>query len=689
MELKRFAQGIKEDIETYLDDPPYDEADRKAALTDILLEYLEDCGALNHVPDDNPCPHDDGAIKGRCRIYGYCFNDDHSELILFYGHEAPQVLDSLPHSETKKIATSIARFYEHSVKEHFKRFEGNMAALEAAKEIHNNHSKINKVTVILLTDAIIRDRHIDKLSINNTDIQFEIFDIERIFRIQSSGSIRPEIFIDFTEISGRPLPCLDMKHQSQEYQSYLAVFPGELLFQLYDQYGPQLLEFNVRSYLQARGKVNKGILETLKNEPERFMAYNNGLAATVDEIDVSIFHGETCINSIRGLQIVNGGQTTASIHRAKKELKIDIERVSVPVKISRVEQDKLQEFVPLISKYSNMQNVIQVADLSANHEFHVAVDKLARSVWCPGEKTKWFYERARGAYQVEYNTYGTTMAKKKEFKKMIPTWNKFTKTDMAKYLMSWLGWPQSVSRGAQKNFAAFMDELPEMFPVDWEPDANFFRELVAKAILFKRTDRVVKRAGHAYKANIVTYLIAYLSKRVFGQLNFETIWKSQDISDGLNDLLADWCDPIFQQIVETAEGRNVSEWCKKSECWHNIASLELPLPEILPPELVMNDEEEEEEEPVIDEENIDIEWQEAFKHRGKGLELCKRVSASNWARIAYWGVATKRLNRWERGVAFSLSEMAFAEWNREPSVKQLPFALKALELAVKDEVVEL
>ena len=115
-----------------------------------------------------------------------------------------------------------------------------------------------------------------------------------------------------------------MKPRPKEYETYLVILPGELIYQLYEEFGARLFEFNVRSFLQAKGKVNKGLRDTLRNEPERFLAYNNGITATADEIEAGLFMGEMTISRVRGLQIVNGAQTTASIHRAKKADKIDI-----------------------------------------------------------------------------------------------------------------------------------------------------------------------------------------------------------------------------------------------------------------------------------------------------------------------------------------------------------------------------
>ena len=411
----------------------------------------------------------------------------------------------------------------------------------------------------------MKDGQVDTIEIAGSEVEFSIMDVSRLFRTAGRPSSREDIDLDIVEMLGHPLPALEILPNPDDYDTYLAIFPGELIYTLYETYGPRLLEFNVRSFLQARGKVNRGIRDTIRDEPDRFLAYNNGLTATVDEIEVGNHHGQACIKRLRGLQIVNGGQTTASIHRAKKQDKVDISRVAIAVKITRVEEDRLNEFVPLISKFSNTQNVIQVADLSANHPFHISIERLSETVWCPGERDRWFYERTRGAYQVAMTRFGTTPKRLKDFKLKHPVPKKFTKTDLAKFLMAWLGRPHDVSRGAQKNFSIFMNELEVIFPgADWGVDEEFFQNIVAKGILFKSVQLIVRQEKFpAYGANIVTYLVAYLALCLGARLDLSLIWDEQSVSDELKTLLRDWSHEINDCIVETAAGRNVTEWAKK------------------------------------------------------------------------------------------------------------------------------
>jgi AIPR protein len=184
-----------------------------------------------------------------------------------------------------------------------------------------------------------------------------------------------------------------------------------------------LLELNVRSFLSARGKINSGIRRTLREEPDRFLAYNNGIVVTVDELEtITLEDRRPAIRSLRGLQIVNGGQTTASIHRARKVDRADISSVMVPAKITRIDPAHQEEVVRNISRYANTQNVIQMADFSANEPFHIEIERLSERIWCPGEQGRWFYERARGQYQVAKSNAAATRGRRRRFNEQTPTW---------------------------------------------------------------------------------------------------------------------------------------------------------------------------------------------------------------------------------------------------------------------------
>lgn len=652
-------------------DLPPNEA-RARAFTEIVLGYLEENGMVS---SPTLYEYNEQSGRGRCRFSGYAFTDDGSTLQIFttaYQHDA--TLQNLSNAEISKLAGRATQLYDRSRKHDLAKFTNTPVAFEAAQRIVRELDRIESVEILILSNGIARTRNVNDVEIGEVIVSYEIIDLERLFRSVASGLPRDEIIIDFESLIGRPMPCLEMKPRPSEYETYLVILPGELLFKLYDSYGPRLLEFNVRSFLQARGKVNRGIRDTLRNDPERFMAYNNGIAATADDIEVGLFHGETTIKSIRGLQIVNGGQTTASIHRAKKHEKIDITRVTIAMKLTKVAADRLEEFVPLISRFANTQNAIQVADLSANHKFHIQIERLSESVWCPGQESRWFYERTRGQYQVALSRFGTTLALRRQFKQETPPQQKFAKTDVAKFVMSFECRPHIVSTGAQKNFTIFMTELPNLYGVDWLPDEEYYRELISKGIVFNICAKIVRQEKFpAYRANITTYLTACLAEVGGDEIDLDMIWEEQGLSSELINLLRSWSHAINATIVKSAEGRNITEWCKKEECWETVRNLQLQLPRSGIPEFHGGQ---------ADSNGTRKELGQREKTDGeRNIELCLALSAQQWFDIHAWGAESGMLNHWEKGVALTLSGYAAEGWVKKPSVKQARLGIRAIQLA--------
>lgn len=312
------------------------------ALAETVLGYLEEAGL---VAEHDLCPHQDTGHR-RCQVLAYSLPDDSSRLELFTAAYLPPTGPvTLAPTDVQRLTGWAARFFEYAVKGDHGRFAGNEAALQAARRIQAEARRIEEVRVHVLTNAIVRDRAVADIEVEGRGIEFSVWDLERLHRATGEEVTRERIEIDFSKLLGRPIACLEMKPPPSEYQTFLLVLPGDVIYRLYEEYGARLFEFNVRSFLQARGNVNKGIRDTIRQQPERFLAYNNGLTATADEIEVGQWNGETVIHRLRGLQIVNGAQTTASIHRAAKE-KFPVDRVAVAMKLTRVEPEKLNEFVP-------------------------------------------------------------------------------------------------------------------------------------------------------------------------------------------------------------------------------------------------------------------------------------------------------------------------------------------------------
>lgn len=654
--LEEFVQALRAEAAERLAEMPSDmPLASAAAIAEVMLGYLEEAGV---VVEHDLCPHQDEGGHRPCRVVGFSLPEDSTRLELFTCPDALSA-STLSRGDLAKLSGWAARFFEYAGKGDFKRFAKHGATLEAASYISQELARIEEVRVNVLTDARANDRDVDGITVLDRPVFTEVWDIKRLYRAVGEEVSRDRIEIDFAQLLGRPLSCLEMRPRPSEYETYLAILPGRLIYQLFDQFGARLFEFNVRSFLQAKGAVNKGIQRTLRESPGRFLAYNNGLTATADEIDVSTLHGETVIRKVRGLQIVNGAQTTASIYRSLKVDKVPLDDVAVSMKLTLVSPDRLEEFVPLIARFANTQNPIQVADLSASDRFHQQFESLSTSNWPPGQESRWFYERARGSYQMARNRDGSTLARRREFDQTFPKNQHFGKTDLAKYLMTWWGMPHIVSRGAQKNYAAFMFGLRERMGDDWVPDRAFFRETIAQAILFRAAQAVVRKAHlQSYGANVVTYMIALLAERRGKEIDLDLIWNTQAVSDELQQHLATWAPLIHAEIVDSAGSRNVTEWCKKEDCWTEIRSLKLILPDVLPAELLSDDSL-----PVVDNDTKANDEEEM-------ITLCTSLDASTWARIVAWATSSPEVQEFDRKVAHTLSGYAINGWVKLPSFKQ-------------------
>jgi hypothetical protein len=651
---------------------------RCETFTELVMEYLSENGVIENAST----ARFNGKIgRGVGRIDGYALNDEEDTLDLF----VTIFLDSaepakLPSDDIRKAIEQAVRYGDAAMKGLHREIGEGSDAFAVTSRISQRSQSISIIRILVLTDGIsgMSGAKIPQRDRDGVSWRFEVWDCERLSRLLQSGAPQAEIEVDLVETWGDLLPCVKVPSAIAEYSAFLTIVPGQLLFLLYDQFGPRLLERNVRSFLQAKGKVNRGIRETLKTEPHRFMAYNNGISVTAQEVETTSLGGQLAIKKIKGLQIVNGGQTTASIHRAKKTDKIDLATVFVPAKVSVLRPDLLDTLAPRIAQYANTQNPIQMADFSANDPFHIEIERLSMSIWMPGEQGKWFYERARGQYQVAQAKEGATPATLRKFKERTPPSRKFTKLDLAKYLNSWDQLPHLVSQGGQMNFVLFMQRLRETRTRTWLPDDSFYRDLIAKAILFKAATTVVRSEEFlAYRANIVTYLVAVLAFRTGGQLALKQLWDHQAPSTALEMLMRKWSHVVANTLIDSANGRNVTQWAKKVECWKAVMTADLPFPEgALPPEFHATITEHRgwgqkprEVQVALDPDEIDA------------IAICRATEISEWIRILDWGTSTGTLDVTQRQVVSALATLAAAGWQKDPNAKNARVGRRIIMMA--------
>ncbi len=439
-----------------------------------------------------------------------------------------------------------------------------------------------KVRLLLISNRELSDR-VDGRAAENFDgkvITYSVWDIKRLFRFDTVGHGRDEIAIDLEQDFGGAIPVLRAQRSSSEHESFLTILPGTVLAKIYEQWGARLLEQNVRVFLQARGKVNKGIRTTLETEPSMFFAYNNGITATAEQIELEKENGGLMLRRMKNFQIVNGGQTTASIHLAFRS-KTDLQQIFVQMKLSVVEPERTGDIVPKISEFANSQNRVSSSDFFSNHPFHIRVEKFSRQIYAPSpegtfRQTKWFYERARGQYAEARSLL--TLAERRKFDSEHPRSQLFSKTDLAKFINVWREKPDLVSRGAQTNFTEFAGYIETAWKKRAEDfNEEWYRESIAKAIVFRRVEKIVSDQlwyQGGYRANIVYYTIsklAFLAKERNLSLDFQEIWRLQALPDIFENFLATVAKAVYDVLVTPDAGfANVTQWAKQSLCWNRV-----------------------------------------------------------------------------------------------------------------------
>lgn len=533
-------------------------------LTEAGETLVSDCMLVNFKKDSE-----------NMKLDGYAFSEYFRSLTLLVSkYQAKSIPEKIKKTEIDKLLKKVLKFYKTCGTNDFEALEESSDGYQAYKFIKGHKADIETVNIILLTnDETIRyipdDGHYGKIT-----VRFDVWDIERLYQSVLGGTaVERQLVIKLKKKYGESLPLIKVKGDNEIYDCYIGVISGELLARIYENEGQDLIQKNVRSFLQAIGKVNKGIKVSLANEPQMFMAYNNGISTITESIDFDECRSSgdiVNITEITGWQIVNGGQTTASIYNAYKA-KLPLEQVNVQIKLSVIKQkDRAEEIIHNISKYANSQNKINMSDFNANDAYHVKMERLSRATPIPVAKGKstdyWFYERARGQYLVELNRQPTAAAKK-EFKSRCPKNRCISKTVAAKCVMTYRGYPDIVSKGLETSFIYFSDmvskgEVPE-------PSEQSYIEMIAKVILFNSCDEIIKNLKFGgFKAQQDYYTVALFGKYYSDLFDPLEIWNRQSINAETAKTIEELAYFVWNHFQNpTVPGVNIGQWCKKEECW--------------------------------------------------------------------------------------------------------------------------
>lgn len=541
-EVEQFKEDFDEQL--LMADNPKDD------LTQIIIGYVQGCGDVNHV---NICSY---KSKNGVALDGWSFSGDEdlTTIDLFLTiYEDPNNGSNISANDLDRQFNWLQRFYDQSVSGAMlgKFMDDTKSDLYQVADLIHSTNKIDRIRLFILTNAIAPVNYEkDNIEIvDGTSCEFYVWDAKRIMQQDNIISGRKPIVVDFEGDYNCTLPCIKMPDVSDHVMCYLCIIPGMVLSQVYHKYHQQILEMNVRTFLQFKGASNKGIRDTLIGhtataverrkgvedtlpEPDMFFAYNNGISATAS--DVKLNEEGTAITEIKSWQIVNGGQTTAAISAVMGMKDVDYSKLAsvyVAMKISVVkDKDSLSEIVPKISRFANTQSAVKKSDFNINEGFLVELEHQSRETWVLNTSgkpvSKWFFERTRGQYLDKAKRQNSSKAEK-EFYAEYPKNQMFDKTTLSKFVMSWEQDPASVCKGGENNYTKFFDKMKR---TGAHFDKTRYQRTIAKAILFKGIDALYGKDGLAlpgYKSNMVAYTMSLLSLKSNRALNLDAIWNEQ------------------------------------------------------------------------------------------------------------------------------------------------------------------
>ena len=595
--LQNYIEELKSDVSSLV----YSEGEGASfedKFTEYCIEVFETIGksegarVLSYVH-----PNSQGGIEWK--INGYClkdlFKDENKKeyfetLDLFITNYK---IDSYEHNITKddytKSLNQIKRFINSALKRHIDYIDPSHTELnELIKIIGKQGNDFDRINVYFLINGF-SNHDKEKIDVTDVDVFVHTWDVSRLFKINVSNSTHEPIEIDFEKFSENRngLQCLQVPNIDEMYDCYLAIVPGEILAKLYKEFSNELLESNVRAFLGQAGKFNKGIRDTIRNRPQMFLPYNNGITATAESVETKLVDNHLVITKLNDFQIVNGGQTTASLYHTQKKFKdADLSKIFVQMKLTVIkDKEEKNNEVPNISRFANSQNKVSELDLSSNNPYFIQIENLSRKKYVVNPENKnqsllWFFERANGQYRETLNKQ--TPSEQKKFKEQNPSDLKFVKSDVAKFINIWDLEPYYVSQGSQKNFIHFTKKVNEAVSKNKLPGENFYRKLIANAILIKTIDKLFGRKNldaigdTNLKSFTVAYTVSYFHHLTNNRLDLWKIYEEQKTDVFLNGYFKSILLFVYNHLVTEANNSLISEYAKRESSWTKLIATSYP-----------------------------------------------------------------------------------------------------------------
>lgn len=444
------------------------------------------------------------------------------------------------------------------------------------------------------------NKKIKKADFRDKPIEISLWHIERFFEMENTNNSDPiiiDVKNDYPELCYNGIPCIKGDiGDNLGYEAYIAIIPGDLLAHIYIEHGSKVLEGNVRAFLGTNGSksVNSGIKRTINTDPTKFFTYNNGIATTAVDVEIDEYNGKSYITKIVDFQIINGGQTTASLAEAVlKKTNINLDGIYVPMKLTVIDDRETEnedgvrfydQMVQDIAKYANSQNKVTAADLFSNDPFHIWMERMSKRHLAPPAlspiPTGWYYERSRKKYQQEQiKLHGDEI---KRFNIKYPKKQIINKEQLAIYLTTISCKPYIVSKGKNWVMKEFGTDIGNEYRANKSVFNEFyFKKCVCCAIIFRTVDNYLEtnkdsaknhtgfwyKAG-GYKLNIVPYSISKTISCIPGDytLDWDNIWQKQSLSPAFVREI-EKITKMTNDYICDSHGVIVTEYCKRQSTW--------------------------------------------------------------------------------------------------------------------------
>ena len=546
------------------------------AFTQYVLNEMCEKANLGEATTCYAAIHNDATHNVMGEIFGYAKSINGETVCLFYTIYDTASIDEPQTIPAEKYHQAIARlqgYYNAAISGRCNEMEPSADDYDICKYIYENDEDITNVRLFVISNGTIRQNlKTPKERIKDKTVKYATWDINTIYKNTHSGADHMFVDIDLFDDDDFKfkIPFIEMESPIERYQTYIAMLPGEFVYNLYDNFNTDLLQSNVR-FFKGKNKCNKEIINTLKTKPHRFLAYNNGLTATASDVLIEKTEDQQMgyLRYIENFQILNGGQTTASIYFAKKwNPEIDLNTVFVQMKLI-VLQENLEDFHPLITKYSNTQTKIDPSDYSTNNPFNQKLQELSRTLIAPdveekGNISHWYYERVSGQYDQDLNRIKDKPDKDK-FKSENPISQRFDKKDLGRVYTAWHQHPDISILGPQKCYPEFIKKFENTVP-----DNIFFEDFVATLIIFRYMEKKnpVFLEFHQLKAQMTVYTLAMLYHVTNGNISLYKIWQNQDLSDNLKAFVNNLAKQLYEKLsADKPDTVTFRDFCKSAKTW--------------------------------------------------------------------------------------------------------------------------